>query len=200
MKFSKTELKELIKAWFFVSLAFAILFSGGYRILFSLSFNFVLAFVISGFTVGIAFLFHEIMHKFVAEKYGYKTEFHAFDKMLWLALLFSFFGFIIAAPGGVMIKALHISKDRNGKISLAGPLANIVLALLFLILFLLSDFSNFLAIFFNFGFRINSLLALFNLMPFMPFDGFKIFIWNKKIYFIVAILSLILFLASFFIL
>ncbi len=198
MRFSKIEVRELIKAWFFISLAFAILFSGGINVLFSLSFSFLLAFIISGFTVGLAFLFHELAHKFVAEKYGYKTEFIAFDKMLWLALLFSFFGFIIAAPGGVMIKAFHITKERNGKISLAGPLTNIVLAFFFLILYLALIPSGLLETFFIFGFRINSLLAVFNLIPVMPFDGRKVFVWSRKIWGLVTGLAAILFITSFY--
>jgi len=197
MRFSKSEVRELIKAWFFISLAFAILFSGGISVLFSLSFNFLLAFVISGFTVGIAFLFHELMHKFMAEKYGYRAEFRAFDRMLWLALLFSFFGFIIAAPGGVMIKAVHISKERNGKISLAGPLTNIVLALLFLIFLLIFVPSSLLKTFFIFGFRINSLLAIFNLIPVMPFDGRKVLEWNRRVWSFFIILALFLFIVGF---
>jgi len=47
-------------------------------------------------------------------------------------LLFSLFGFIIAAPGAVFIRGM-ITRERNGKISLAGPMTNIVLAILFLI-------------------------------------------------------------------
>ena len=51
--------------------------------------------------------------------------------MLVLAILMSFFGFIFAAPGAVVIKASYIHPSKNGKISLAGPLTNIILALLF---------------------------------------------------------------------
>jgi Zn-dependent protease len=198
MKFSKQEVKELIKAWFFISLAFTILFSGGYRILFSFTFNIIIAFIISGFTVGIAFLLHELAHKSLAQKYGYWAEFRAFDKMLWLALIMSLFGFIIAAPGAVMIRAFNISKEKNGRISLAGPLVNLILALFFLVFFFLLKPEGILEIFFSFGFKINSLLALFNMIPFPPFDGRKVFVWDKKVYGVVAILTLFLFIASFY--
>jgi Zn-dependent protease len=197
MRFSKIEVKELIKAWFFISLAFAILFSGGFNVLLNLNFSFILAFIISGLTVGIAFLFHEIMHKAVAESYGYFAEFRAFNKMLWFALIFSFFGFIIAAPGAVVIRALHISKEKNGKISLAGPLSNLILAFLFLLPFVLIKLEGLLEIFFSFGFRINSLLALFNMLPFTMFDGSKVLAWDKKVYSLVLILAITLFILGY---
>lgn len=194
MRFSKKEIKDLFFAWFMISLAFAILFAGGIRVDFNL---FLISLILSAFTVGIGFLFHELMHKYIAQKYGLWAEFRAFYKMLFLAVLFSFFGFIIAAPGGVLIRG-SLSKDKNGKISLAGPLTNVVLAFIFFIPFLFIK-EGILGLFFNYGLTINSLLALFNLIPFSVFDGYKIYNWNKGVYFIVAIIALFLFLARFFI-
>jgi Zn-dependent protease len=177
MKFTKKEIKELLKAWFFISLAFAILFAGLE--------NLLRGFILSGLTVGLAFLFHEIMHKALAIKYGLEAEFRAFDKMLWLALLFSFFGFIIAAPGAVMIKG-RLSKEKNGKISLAGPMTNISLAGVFLILLISLNPEGIFSLFLDFGFRINSLLALFNILPIPGFDGSKVLKWNKLVYILTA--------------
>lgn len=194
MRFYKKEIHELTKAWFFISLAFAILFSGGisgFQIL-----RLTTYFLISALTVGIAFLFHEMMHKVIAQRYNYRAEFRAFDKMLWLALIMSFFGFIIAAPGAVVIHAFNISKERNGKISLAGPLTNLVLALFFLFLLFSINPAGIFNIFLNFGLRINSFLALFNLIPVMPFDGRKIFEWNKGVYIATMLFALILFFMS----
>ncbi len=198
MKFSKKEIHDLVKAWFFISLAFAILFSGGYSVFLSL-YNLLVAFLLSGFTVGIAFLFHELAHKFLAQKYRLWAEFRSFDKMLWLALLFSLFGFIIAAPGAVVIRSAFLSREKNGKISLVGPLMNIVLAIVFLILFLIINSKGILQLFLQFGFTINSLLALFNLIPAPMFDGSKILAWNKAVYIVVAVLAAGLFIIRFFI-
>ena len=135
------------------------------------------------------------MHKYIAQRYGLWAEFRAFYKMLFLAVLFSFFGFIIAAPGGVLIRG-SLSRDRNGKISLAGPLTNVVLGFLFFIGFLFIK-TGILGLFFNYGLTINALLALFNLIPILPFDGRKVYIWNKTIYFITALFALILFFGKF---
>jgi Zn-dependent protease len=136
------------------------------------------------------------MHKFVAQKYLLWAEFRASYKMLWLALLFSFFGFIIAAPGAVLIRG-NLNREKNGKISLAGPMTNIVLAFLFLILLLSINSGGILNLFFSYGLIINSLLALFNLIPFPPFDGYKVYIWNKAVYFTASIIALGLFLLRF---
>lgn len=195
MKFSHREKKDLFWAGIMISLAFAILLSGGFNVLNS---GFLIVFIIAFFTAGIGFLFHEMMHKYVAQNYGLLAEFRASYKMLWLAILFSFFGFIIAAPGAVFLKG-HITRERNGKISLAGPLTNIVLALIFLILILLLKPSGILNAFFGFGLTINSLLAAFNMIPTIPFDGGKVIAWNKPVYFISLILGVGLFVLSFFV-
>jgi Zn-dependent protease len=187
MKFSNIELQHLGRAWLAISFAFGILFSRGD--LFSLNFFYV--FLVSGFTVGLGFLLHELMHKYFAQRYGCYAEFRAFDNMLLLAIVMSFFGFIFAAPGAVMIRG-YVSVERNGKISLAGPMANIVLALIFLII-LQTGYFSYLA---SFGFFVNSLLAAFNMIPFWNFDGSKVLKWNKGVYFVVLIISLILFVVS----
>jgi Zn-dependent protease len=194
MKFTKREIKDLFIAWLMISIAFAILFSG---ISSALSLLFLVSFVISAFTVGVGFLLHEIMHKYIAQKYGLGAEFHAFYGMLFLALAFSLFGFIIAAPGAVFISG-RINKERNGKISLAGPLTNIILALIFLLLLFFS-FNNIIRMIAYYGLSINSLLALFNLLPFAPFDGSKIFAWSRTAYITAVITAFFLFLARYFI-
>ncbi len=191
MHFSKKEIKDLLIAWLIISIAFAILFADN---LFSYSFFIYLA--ISALTAGIGFLLHELMHKKVAQDFGLQAEFQAFYGGLFLALVLSFFGFIFAAPGAVVIRG-QITREKNGKISLAGPLTNLVLAVLFLIPALILAKTGTINIFFNFGFKINALLALFNMIPVMPFDGAKVIAWSKPVYYATAILSLALFLASY---
>lgn len=194
MKFSHKEKKDLFFAGIMISFAFAILLSGG----FNLNFNsgFFIIFIIAFFTAGIGFLLHEMMHKYFAVKYKLFGEFKAFYGMLWIAILFSFFGFIIAAPGAVFIKG-NITKEKNGKISLAGPMTNLVLALIFLILILFLESEGIFRMFLKFGFTINSLLAAFNMIPAMPFDGKKVYAWNKKIYLLVLIIGVVFFILSF---
>lgn len=200
IRFSPREMKDLLKAWLAIAAAFALLysvdlsrvsiFSGGLPF-FSFS-QFLLFFAISLFTVGVGFLFHELAHKIVAQKYGARAEFHSFDFMLILALVMSLFGFLLAAPGAVFIQG-RLSRRQHGIVSAAGPLTNIVLAILFLLF--IQVFGN--NLFFRFGFSINAWLALFNMIPFIPFDGAKVLAWNKIAYFSAVALSLMLVLAGF---
>ncbi|MBI1972703.1 hypothetical protein HYS50_01725 [Candidatus Woesearchaeota archaeon] len=173
MKFSSLELFELGKAWVALSLAFAILYTGG--ALFSPTF--MKLFVISAVVVGSGFLLHELAHKFLAQRYGCWAEFRADTKMLLFMIAVSFFGFIFAAPGGVFLHGT-LTRDKYGKISLVGPLMNIFLSIFFFILFFL-DISYSLV---SFGFRINAWLALFNLLPFWQLDGLKVLQWHKGVY------------------
>src|SRR3989344_2709086 len=124
---SETELKDISKAWIAISIAFAIVLNGSI-----FSSDFYTKFVVASLTVGIGFLFHELGHKIVAQKYGCFAEFRSFDNML-LSLIF-----------------LQLPK-------------------------LFKDIAYY-------GFLINSWLALFNMIPFWLFDGYKILKWNKMVY------------------
>ena len=199
MKFSSRERKDLVFAGVMISLAFAILLSGGYSVLIEFNSSFFVIFFIAFLTAGLGFLLHEGMHKYIAQKYGLRAEFQAYYPGLWMALLFSLFGFIIAAPGAVYIYGV-MSRERNGKISLAGPMTNVVLAVIFLILLALFWYSGsnsyLLKAFLEFGLTINSLLAAFNMIPAMPFDGAKVKAWSNSAYFITLVIAIGLFVLS----
>jgi Zn-dependent protease len=179
---SESEIKDLLKAWVAISAAFAIILSDSFSDLY-------LKFIIASLTVGVGFLLHEMGHKIVAQKYGCFAEFRSFDNMLVLAVAMSFLGFIFAAPGAVMISG-HVTRKRNGKISAAGPLVNLALALIFMSLAFL-ELPNLFKDIVLYGFIINTWLALFNMIPFWLFDGQKILKWNKIVY--AAIVSISLF-------
>ena len=131
---------------------------------------------ISLVTVGPGFVFHELSHKFMAQRYGFWAEFRMWPMGLVLALVSSLVGFVFAAPGATYISGANISKTENGKISLAGPLMNVGIAMLFIpLLFvgpgLLRDVGSI-------GVPVNIFLALFNLLPIGPLDGAKVMRWN----------------------
>lgn len=151
---------------------------------------FIFLIIVFTITVGSGFVLHELAHKYVAVKYGARAKFQAWPAglvlMLALAIVPQFFGFslpMILAPGAVYIFAYRgqISIKQNGIISLAGPLTNVALCTLFLLLSILSPLEVLSSVFYI-GAQVNIFLALFNLLPVFPLDGSKVFAWNWRIW------------------
>lgn len=179
------ELRDLVISALVLALAFGIALSGGFRAFQKPGFL-VLVIGMSLVAVSLGFILHELGHRLIARKFGYFAEYSMSPKGLMVAVGFSLFGFIFAAPGAVMIypKATawgrsSLDKQKVGFISVAGPITNIGLAVLFLVL---DDIQP--TLLFTLGAQINTWLALFNLIPFGPLDGAKILKWNKGIWLI----------------
>lgn len=186
---SDKELKDLLIAWIMVSIAFAIVRTAdtGLTVSGFFSNTFLIMIAISAVTVGLGFLFHELAHKIVAQRYNCWAEFRADTTMLVIAVLMSFLGFVFIAPGAVMIFG-NITRKQNGKISLAGPLTNIILAIILLPL-LFIGFTGIWGEIIISGYIINAWLALFNMIPAWNFDGAKIWAWNKTVYITTAVIA-----------
>jgi Zn-dependent protease len=180
-------------AWIFVSFAFAIAQTVDKGITFASFFStdFLVFMAISAVTVGLAFLLHELAHKIVAQHYRCWAEFRADITMLVLGAFMSFLGVVFIAPGAVMIFG-RIDYRQNGKISMAGPLTNIVLAIILLPLVFMHFASGILTTIISSGYLINAWLALFNMIPFWNFDGAKIYAWDRKVYFTMLIAAALL--------
>lgn len=129
---------------------------------------------------------HELAHKLVAQSYGCWAEFRMDVTMLILMIIIAFFGVVFAAPGAVMIYGF-ITREQNGKISLAGPLMNLALVVVF---FPLTLFNGTIGDVGRVGVWINSWIALFNLIPFGPLDGRKILAWDASVYSITLVAAL----------
>ena len=181
---SDREIGDLIKAWFAISIAFAIVLSPSG---FILTPDFLLYFAVAAIGVGTGFLFHELGHKIVAQKYGCFAEFRANYTMLILAIFMSFFGFVFVAPGAVMIAGGHLDFKGNGRLALTGPVINLILSVIFLGLVFVHPH-----IIFVYGYLINAWLGLFNLIPFGFFDGTKVFRWNKSVYALTVLIAIAL--------
>src|SRR5947209_3331273 len=70
---------------------------------------------------------HEIMHKVVAERYGFWAEFRYNPRGLIFAIvLAAAIGLIYGAPGATMISGA-VNREQNGRISAAGPASNLVI-------------------------------------------------------------------------
>jgi len=180
---SSVEIKHLLVALGVLTLAFAISFAGGAGGIASASFPIFL--VISFLSVGTAFVFHELAHRKLARMYGCWAEFRMWRWGLMMALIFSFFGFVFAAPGAVMIRG-HITREQNGKISAAGPATNWAVGAAFLISSYAINLYGFGLLSFVLAFvaYVNLFLGGFNLLPLGPLDGRKIFGWSVKNYII----------------
>jgi Zn-dependent protease len=200
---SSRELKDLLISLAALVIAFSVLMGG--RKIPGMEMVLIIA-----LGVGTGFLLHEMAHKFVALHFGYLAEYRANMTGLLLAVVLSFAGFIFAAPGAVMISkprapAEFYQQDSFGQaelikqikneslwISLAGPITNIALAAAFFIVLLLSTPDGIAARAANFGLIINLTLAAFNLLPFGPLDGKKIFESNRIVWFIVGLPTILL--------
>ncbi|WP_435347644.1 metalloprotease [Haloarchaeobius sp. HRN-SO-5] len=173
------ELRDLLAAWIALSFAFALLFfrgafqPGGSSLTASLPF----AVGVCAVTAGVAFLLHELAHKFVAMHFGYPAAFKADYNMLLLAIFSAMVGFLFAAPGAVYHP--RTGPKESGLIALAGPATNVALLAVFYPLYL---FGGVLGLVGFLGVWINAFLAGFNMIPYGPLDGRKVWDWNRPVY------------------
>ena len=151
---------------------------------------------LAALSVFAGFLLHELSHKFVARRYGCWAEFRADYRMLGFAIITAFFGFLFAAPGAVMI-AGNVDRERNGKISLAGPGANLVVAAACLSFSMLAGATDSAHNVLWGLLTFSVFLGGFNMIPIMPFDGAKIWHWNKPVYILTLLAAGFLFLLSY---
>ncbi|HBF86583.1 MAG TPA: site-2 protease family protein [Clostridiales bacterium] len=170
----------------------------------------------------IAIPFHEFAHAFAAVRCGDMTPkfsgrytlnpFAHFDPLGFLMMVFLRFGWAKPVP-------VNPANFRNYKagcilVSIAGVLTNLVLAVLFCPLCLISYkflipydwaiyLNDFIQAFFLAAFYLNNGLFVFNLLPLYPLDGFRLYeslssrrgkVWyflrNKSFYILIAILLL----------
>ena len=195
--FTKNEIRDLIIAFIVLSFCFAISNVGlDLKGIISL-----MPIVMAG--VGIGFILHELGHKYMSIKHGYRAEFELWPLGLVIAFVTAFLGFVFAAPGSVKTYADEMTDEINGKITLAGPMANIGLAILFiLIAALIYPFSTHLELFrlmyliCTVGFSVNAFLATFNLLPFYSLDGTKVMKWSVGVWITAFAIAAIMMLMS----
>ncbi len=196
-KFSRIEITHLLISIAVLTIVFSLLITrnnviyglvSGFNVD-KLPYGIVLAFL----GVVTAFFIHEILHKFMAQKYGLWAEYRMFPQGLRLALLLGIFTpFVFAAPGAVMFRG-DSRTFETGKIASAGPLANLIIAAITLPLYLFVFYeASLLGQIFGFICLINAFLATFNLLPFGPLDGAKIIRWNVNVWIFLLVISITL--------
>jgi len=185
------ELLDLILSWVVLSIAFGT----GYIFRGNLV-GLALAFI----AVATAFVFHELAHREVARRYGLYARYKAWYTGLLAALIISLltakaFGspFVIAAPGAVYIYAYMgiPPPDVEYRVALAGPLTNAVLAAILLIA---SYFTTYpLKLYLTFIGSVNAWIAIFNLIPLPPLDGYKIFRYSITLWALVILFAIVIY-------
>ena len=192
--FSRLEINHLVISMFILTLSFTFALTPfNLRLGFNL-YNLPYGLTLSFIAITTAFFFHEISHKFMAQKYGLWAEYRMFPQGLLIAFILGLLsGFVFAAPGAVMFQG-GARNYETGRIAMAGPMANIIIALITLPLYLFVFYeTEFLGTITGFICYINAFLAVFNLLPFGPLDGTKIIRWNATIWIIMLILSITVF-------
>ncbi|MCX8190037.1 MAG: site-2 protease family protein [Candidatus Diapherotrites archaeon] len=166
----RSELQDLIISWLTISIAFTrigrLVDMGSFLYLFPMSLV----------AVGTGFIAHELAHRAVARRYGCHAEFVMWPAGLVIALISSLMNFIFAAPGAVYVYGPHLTKKQNAKISLAGPLMNTAIGLLFIFIFffIIGNRQTYIGELIFGVATLNLWFATFNLIPFPPLDGSKI--------------------------
>lgn len=174
LSFSKIEIRDLTISVIVLSLIFA-------------SYD-ISAVPLTILIVLAVFISHELSHKFLAQRYGCFAEYRMWPLGLLLGALTALIpgGIVFAAPGAVVIypyskkfafKVVRLTKKEYGKISVAGPLINVIVGLTSLLISFF--YSNSILLLIS---RISFFLALFNLIPIGPLDGMKILAWDRRIW------------------
>lgn len=168
---------------------YSILYSGG-------NINFleiVMEILATLVTIAVILPFHELAHGYVAYKLGDNTAKRqgrlTFDPIAHIdpmgALCLLFVGFGWAKPVPVNMYNLKRPKRDMALVALAGPMANLIAAIvgallsnLFILLFAAKYYDAFayqaVVYFFQYYISVNVGLAAFNLIPLPPLDGSKI--------------------------
>lgn len=183
MKFSNEEFRDII-----ISISVMTLFYTFPE----WSMNFIVYFMI----IFLSFILKQIIHKIVAKKLQctttYKLHIPFFIFGLWLMILKPVLGLAFLVVGSIEIapykfgrwgiKLVKLTPYDLGVITLAGVMINLLIAYTFL--FIETDIAKTIV-------RINSMLVIFNMIPFPQFDGSKIFMWTIWGWFFISLLGII---------
>ena len=143
-----------------------------------------------GLMFTLSFLAHELSHKYSAKREGLWAEFR-------LTPIGALITLISIAPlpiklisPGVVIVMPSPDRETRGKLSLAGPLANILIAAALSIPIYLVPLGFMVRLVLRFIALFNAYIAMFNLIPFGQLDGLKVIMWSKAAWAVSFIVSI----------
>jgi len=135
----------------------------------------------------ITFLIHEFGHRQVAKHFGMQTKFRLFKWGVIMTAICIFLPIKFALPGAVVVIGLENISRETGLCKLAGPLTNLVFGLILLALALIQiipdPFNSWILTSASFNF----MLGAFNMLPFGILDGDNIKKWNPKVWLIMFV-------------
>lgn len=143
------------------------------------------------FIFGLSFFTHEMAHKFAAIRYGARAEYRLVKEALMMTLISVIIRFPILATGAVFWWGeASSSAGIRGRVSLAGPVSNLILAGFFMTIHGLGwimfdtapELAMWMIILGSMGVGLNLLLGLFNLLPIGMLDGAKVLDWDQRIW------------------
>ena len=187
--FTNKELRDLIIAIIILSIIFSFPDFSGF-------------FLVSILMVSFSYFVRELMHKFIARKFGCMSTFKLWPPGILIgvmSILLKYFGgffaernIVFAAPGFAEImpyrfgrmgfKVARVTPKDLGLIALAGTGINVFFAVFFKI-FPQGIFQTLS--------QYNGLIALFNLLPISPLDGSKIFLWSMMTWLFLVFVSVL---------
>ncbi|MHA1770189.1 MAG: AN1-type zinc finger domain-containing protein [Candidatus Thorarchaeota archaeon] len=210
-RFSSTEIRHLLISTVLVILVSISLMGGspfgfinGFFVIATMISYGLWWFPVSVITMFIAsFMIHEFSHKFMAQHYGLWSEFRMTTQGYYLSAIAILFSFPVFGTG-VMYSSGTRSTSEDGKINLAGPLSNSIIASfcagIALLLLSTGGINPFLGFVFVYAIQLNAILGLFNMIPIQPFDGATVLHWNKIVWIIVTVLLVVMLLFGYFVL
>lgn len=132
--------------------------------------------MVSFLAVSIGFLVHELAHRYTARYFGAFSRYRAWYIGLAIALAIAIVSrgnIIFAAPGAVEVVLPWYSSRIESAISVSGPFANIVVALICIAIRAIPHTTS-LHWYVNVIGYVNAFLGFFNLLPIPPLDGYKV--------------------------
>lgn len=195
--FSSKEIRDIVLSMAILTVGVFILSTGQIsRISWATGFGvagaLAVLFAISLAIIVLSFPLYELAHKFVARRYGMRSEYRMDLLGPIFVLITPFMGFLFAVPGMVYVHGCA-DAGKNGRIGMAGPLVNIVLATIGLAVSIIlpdsltrTEYLVFVVA--STMLLFNASMATFNLIPFGQLDGKKILSWNIGVWaFMIAI-------------